>query len=593
MKQRIAQLLALLLALSLLAGCGGPAEPAETAESAAPETETVSQPEPVPAEETPQAPETSQAEPESVLEEAWDPNLPYGNGQEADWDPEALVAQVDTSLCPIQFPLAEPDSLSVWMSIPDMLPQDLPEGMAAHRTFMVMEELTNVKLEWTEVTTTLAATQFQLMVAGGDYTDMIFNASSMYNTGLTGAVEDEVFLPLNDYLEEYAPRYYALATYNEDIYRTCTTSNGDFVSFLGFVDKKSYVDTGMVIRQDFLDQVGMDVPETYDQYHQVLTAFKNQLGLAEPLYLPASVTYSMEYLAGGYGIAGKLFSMPFNSDPWYQVDGEVRYGITQPEYKDYLTMMHQWYTEGLVNPDFVSLNARDCEVEKVITDDIGVFLLEGMAFTTLDSFDKSNPNWDVTPLKEPVLQAGDIVHFATEQSLASNGGVVITTACENIPLAVAWNDMWLSHEAVMAANYGLEGESYTMENGEPRYTELALTGRNLQVMYTNANVGSITYRDAQSYTYSDLRLECYETWTAARDSLYSYPGNATMTQEENEDYARINADIHTFAEENITKFVTGERDMAEFDAFVADLTSMNLDAVIAIKQAALDRYYGA
>ncbi len=51
--------------------------------------------------------------------------------------------------------------------------------------------------------------------------------------------------------------------------------------------------------------------------------------------------------------------------------------------------------------------------------------------------------------------------------------------------------MWLCQDAVMAANYGLEGESYTMENGEPRYTELV------------------------------------------------------MTQEENEEYARINADIHT------------------------------------------------
>ena len=93
---------------------------------------------------------------------------------EEDRDPEAIVAAVDTSANPIQFPLEEQQELSVWMSIPDMLPQDLPEGMAAHRTFMAMEKLTNVKLDWTEVTTTLAATQFQLMIAGGDYTDMIF-----------------------------------------------------------------------------------------------------------------------------------------------------------------------------------------------------------------------------------------------------------------------------------------------------------------------------------------------------------------------------------------------------------------------------------
>lgn len=592
MKRLISLLLALTMLLALTA-CGG-AETASSAPASEPQSaaeleasEPTSEAEPAPAEE-----ETSALEEASVLEEEWDPNLPYGNGKEEDWDPEAIVAAVDLSQCPIQFPLEEEESLSVWMSIPDMLPQDLPEGMAAHRTFMVMEELTNVKLEWTEVTTTLAATQFQLMVAGGDYTDMIFNASSLYNTGLDGAVEDEVFLPFNDYVEEYAPRFYALATYNEDIYNSVTTAAGNFVSFVGFTDKKAYVDTGFVIRQDFLDQVGMEAPETYDEYHDVLTAFKNQLGISEPLYIPSAVAYTNEYLVGGYGIAGKLYSMPFNSDPWYQVDGQVRYGITQPEYKDFLTMMHQWYTEGLVNPDFTSLNPRDCEVTSVITDNICVFLLEGMGFTTLDSFDKENPNWEVTPIKEPVLNKGDIVHFAPEQSLVSGGGIVITTGCDNVELAVAWNDQWLSHEAVMAANYGLEGESYTVENGEPRYTELALTGRNLQVMYTNSNVGSITYRDAQTYTYSDLRVECYEVWSETRDSLYSYPSGAILTQEENEEYARINADIHTYAEENIAKFVTGEKDLSEFDAFIEGIKSMNLDAVIDLKQAALDRYYG-
>ena len=32
---------------------------------------------------------------------------------------------------------------------------------------------------------------------------------------------------------------------------------------------------------------------------------------------------------------------PFINLTQNQVDGEVRYGITQPEYKEYLSMMHQ------------------------------------------------------------------------------------------------------------------------------------------------------------------------------------------------------------------------------------------------------------
>ena len=83
----------------------------------------------------PEQPETEMAQPEptesaveSTLEDDWDPSLPYGNGKEEDWDPEAIVAEVDTSANPIQFPLAEQEELSVWMSIPDCCPRTCPRG---------------------------------------------------------------------------------------------------------------------------------------------------------------------------------------------------------------------------------------------------------------------------------------------------------------------------------------------------------------------------------------------------------------------------------------------------------------------------------
>ena len=145
MKRLCSLTLAATLLLGLLVGCGETAasQPAVESEQQSVATAAPEQPEVV-----------SQAEPqesiaESTLEDDWDPSLPYGNGTEEDWDPEAIVAAVDTSANPIQFPLDEQEELSVWMSIPDMLPQDLPEGMAAHRTFMAMEDLTNVKLDWT------------------------------------------------------------------------------------------------------------------------------------------------------------------------------------------------------------------------------------------------------------------------------------------------------------------------------------------------------------------------------------------------------------------------------------------------------------
>ncbi len=587
MKKWIASLLCLTMVLSLLAGCGSSAQSAtassEAEESVAEVSEaTVEESEGTEEEETPAAEEEEPQVEETPVEE---------ETVSEDWNPTEIAAAVDNSANPVQFPVEDGTTLSVWMSIPDSLINDLPDGMLANRGIMAMEEYTNVVLEWTQVTAQLASTQFSLMIAGGDYTDIMINVADLYTTGLDSAVEDDVFIALNDYLEEYAPVYYALATYNEQTLKETTTSSGNFVAMYGFTDQTALVKNGLVIRSDFLEAVGMDVPVTYDDYYEVLTAFKNQLGVSEALYLPCSGFFSNEYLVGGYGVAGKVSSTPSQSDPWYQVDGVVKLGAVQPEFLEYLTMMHQWYEEGLVNSDFISLNQYDSDQEKNASDNVGIFFLEvEMGWPTLQNMEKSSDTWSVIPLAEPVLEEGDVVHFANESSLVDGGGIVITTQCSDIGLAVAWCDSWFTEEGQLAANYGLEGESYTIENGEPVFTELALTGNNLNVMYSLTVVPTVYYRDKLASTYSDFELECYEVWTASRDDAYTYSGNAVMTAEESEEYAAIMSDIHTYMEENITKFITGDLDLSEWDSYVATIESMGLETVTAIKQAALDRY---
>jgi putative aldouronate transport system substrate-binding protein len=587
MKKIFALLVTLSLLLGLLSGCGSTGVSTQSNSSAEQESEVAEI-----SEETPeQAPEQASAEPptepEASLEEpsAQEPEDPES------WDPLAILSQVDTESNPVQFPLAETETLTVWMSIPDMLIMDLPDGMPAVRPFMAMEDASNVHLEWTQVTAQLASTQFPLMVAGGDYTDMMVNVADMYTTGLDAAVEDDVFLALNDYLEEYAPNYYALVNANEETQKECSTSGGNYVAMYGFSDLSAQVKNGLVIRQDFLDQVGLDIPVTYDDYHDVLTAFKNELGVSEPMYLPCSGFFSNEYLVGGYGVAGKVSSVPSQSDPWYQVDGQVRLGAVQPEFQEYLTMMHQWYEEGLVASDFISRNQYDSDQNKNASDDVGLFFLEiEMGWPTLQNLEKTSDTWAITPIAEPVQNAGDIVHFANEASLTDGGGIVISTQCRDVGLAVAWCDNWFSEAGQLAANYGLEGGSYTLENGEPIFTELALTGNNLNVMYSATVVPTIYYRDKLAYTYSDFEVQCYDVWTASRDDAYTYSSNAILTAEENEEYAAIMSDIHTYMEEHITKFITGDVPLDEFDDYVAAIEGMGLDRATALKQAALDRY---
>ena len=110
--------------------------------------------------------------------------------------------------------------------------------------------------------------------------------------------------------------------------------------------KNGYADQGISVRKDFLDKVGMDIPTTYDEWETVLTAFKDKLGIEAPLFTSKYGIDNGEFMAG-YGVA------PY----FYQVDGTVKYGPLEDGYKDYLTMMADWYKKGLIDPDF---DTRTC-----------------------------------------------------------------------------------------------------------------------------------------------------------------------------------------------------------------------------------------
>ncbi len=85
--------------------------------------------------------------------------------------------------------------------------------------------------------------------------------------------------------------------------------------------------------------------------------FKSNYGAT--LWLPSTGVPNGNYLSAGYGVANYCGSTTAQQ-PFYQVDGTVKYGPLEDETLDFLTMMHQWYTEGLIYPDFINNMAPLC-----------------------------------------------------------------------------------------------------------------------------------------------------------------------------------------------------------------------------------------
>ena len=64
----------------------------------------------------------------------------------------------------------------------------------------------------------------------------------------------------------------------------------------------------------------------------------------------------------------------------------------------------------------------------------------------------------------------------------------------------------------------------------------------------------------------------------------------TYSSDESDEISSIESEIQTYVEENVVKFITGDKDMSEYDGFIGDMKSLGVERYIEITQSAYDRY---
>ena len=148
-----------------------------------------------------------------------------------------------------------------------------------------LEEETGVYVEFISPAVGNAQQAFNLLVASGNMPDIIeygWNAGK-YPGGPEAAIQNKIILPLNDLLETCAPDMKKLFDENPDYDKMVKTDAGTYYIF-PVMKLDDYLNTtyGLVLRRDWLEDLGMEVPETIDEWHDVLTAFKEEKGAQFP-----------------------------------------------------------------------------------------------------------------------------------------------------------------------------------------------------------------------------------------------------------------------------------------------------------------------
>ena len=282
----------------------------------------------------------------------------------------------------------------------------------------------------------------------------------------------------------------------------------------------------------------------------------------------------------------------------------VRYGRTEPAYKEYLAYMNKLFTEGLLDPDFAIIDGTTLKA-KILNQELGAWT--GYTSTYMgvqyDQIHADDPDSAFYPIgvTNPKLTEDQTLLYRQASYPYRNAGAAITTSCENVEAAAKFLDYFWSDEGDMLINWGIEGESYVFdENGTPVFTDAiqndpnGLSPTNAFAFYRRQNAPIAMDHQTRlmskgSYTTPESINALY-TWEQTNGLNPSTMPPVTLLPEETTEYATKMTEIETYANEMRIKFIMGETSLDEFDAYVQQIEAMGLEDVLAIQQAALDRY---
>lgn len=588
LKKFLAILLVLCMALGLMAGCG---TDAASSVSSAPAEDNTSVAE-APEEDATEAPAEENAEAGSAAEEEAVVSTDGPTAHAID------VFGIEEAPEAVSYPLDTDETLELMATFPDPLFASYPNGMADCQIYQEAEKATGVKMTYTPLSTSASSEQFNIIMASGDYPDLV-GWGLNYATGDDAAVEDEVYLDLTEYIAEYCPNYWSILSCDDELLDTAITDGGYITGLNAVRTEKSLGKAGLVIRTDLLEEAGLDKPYTIEEFDTVLAAFKD-MGLEQPLMMLSPGAIQDNWLAAAYDVAAFCNSFPQSVAPTYVQDGEIKFGPLEDGFKEYILKVKEWYEKGYIHSDFISKNSNwnGPDYSNAITGgEAGIFYADqGNLGGYIEGSEVEG--FAVEATYDMHATEDSVNHFAQYTNKSVGNGFHITTCCENIELACQWGDWWYSEEGSLLANYGVEGVSFEYDDaGKPYLTETVTEAdegmRDALLIYaSNDTICCVIDPDAVTSGYAQVDVDAPEIWSTGMDDSYVIPSTVTLSADETTEATNIYSDIQTLCLESIAKFITGEKSMDEYDAFVENIKAMNIEGYLAIYQTAYERAVG-
>lgn len=610
------KLLALLLVLSVictvLTGCGGAQTSSAPAGSSAQETAGAAPEAPSEKTEAPAPAAPGSGEESAAPEEAEPETMDFTESNAAmDFTGFQEMLKTLTTELPV---VDQPETLTYFFGYESSVLNYLPGGeLQNHQIWSALEDLTGVHVEMTIVDSSTATDKLNLMLASGDFTDLM-NMSS-YTSGVDAAYEQEIILDLGDQLEANMPNYWTIIHSDQKLLGEVQDS-GKFLAIYPIKDEVANPqDMGPFVRMDWLEDLNMEVPTTYDELTKVLEAFKSEKNCAEPMSLYNTVSMNDGLLMGGFGSMAELSTNGLSGNAlngYYQEDGHVIYGATADGTRKFLSWLHMLYEKGLI--DFENMQNRMINPFGELTavacaqGDTGYMFSNqpfGGNYSVMAASDYGDPGCNWWPVQDVGETAGQEIPFFEEVTLVDNIATIlcVSTQCENVETALKFLDYGYSYAGSLLYNFGYQkGSGHEIESwdfnaeGRPEFDpavfeQFGATAIGSSVLATK-DLGGVIVDTRLAFEFGDRENACFDAWKTNKRPANILGSATQFTAEEGQEAAGIYSDILTHVSTSVLQFINGDLDVDDdsvWKGYVSEIEAMDLGRLTEIVQTAYDR----
>ena len=561
MKRIFSALLALLMAVSVLAGCS-------------PDTYDG----PVSIGTIPQHPAVENAG-------AGDPTLSAAmKGQKYDLSPNWLC-QEKTTLTVLTYDAVNssylPPSNDLWF-------------------WQALEAYTNVHIEW-EVAPNAGYGEVlnTRLSAGVELPDIIMSTNSR---ATTNAGNNGLFVDLKPYWDSCFPNTKAyMDSIGEDLLSYITNPNGQVYALPNILNPTEGHITFMY-NTKWLEELGAKVPTTLDEFTDLMYKMQqagdlNHNGEKDEVILTSS---TMSILMS---VLGNAFNLEIYEG--WDAFGADENGKVYPEYttenmKACLTYMNKLYEDGILDSE-ISYMSDDSMAEKIANDRVGCFVFYSgfsIGYGALTSYGQDDPLGEWFTLGMPLASEwnGNEGYFVKRTLAYGNTGASITKESQHAELAAKWLDTLYADPNIMWIRcYGKEGETFQFNEKTGNLQLICSPNGAWNTKYLGIGQIALPFIQTTEELLSDKLvyswyLEDYEKIRNCKWIEASVPKVSIFSEEESELRDEVNSEVSAYWFEWRDKFVTGLVDIEkDWETYVNSINGVGLMQLTEAWQMVYDR----